>query len=185
MANVAGHYARQIGLFEALSVTNLNKDERDAGNSLGFRAIASTIGDGVFINAAGGFVSPLLDDYYNFKNVLYHEKRHLFLDHGNIRISYLDHASVYVHQLDDPLFLKTTKDYKKTITNGIVHYLSLAANDELNQPFTDLDKIQNVVDELNKKSKTTGYVFNFQIDTHSSPDPKHTTILITKKLINK
>jgi hypothetical protein len=90
-----------------------------------------------------------------------------------------------LHQLNDPLFIKTNKDYKKSFANAIQSYLIRATKDELKNPIgPDLSIIQNAVDELNKKSKTIGFVFNFQLNTHNSPDPSQTTFELTKKSIN-
>jgi|GEM_PF-5304279 len=147
--------------------------------------IAFTIGNSIHINARGGFVNPLLDDYYNFQNVLYHENKHKIMGHGTEDISYYDHALVYLHQLNDPLFIKTNKDYKKSFANAIQSYLIRATKDEFKNPLDpDLSKIQNAVDELNKKSKTIGFVFNFQLNTHNSTDPSQTSFEPTKKSIN-
>jgi hypothetical protein len=111
MATVAGHYARQRGIYEPMKVGNKPVDNGNTGNLPGGRSIAFTIGNSIYINARGGFVNPLLDDYYNFQNVLYHENKHKIMGHGTEDFSYYDHALVYLHQLNDPLFIKTNKDH--------------------------------------------------------------------------
>jgi len=185
LATVAGHYARQRGIYEPMKVGNEPTNYGNTGNLPGGRSIAYTIGNSIHINARGGFVNPLLDDYYNFQNVLYHENRHKIGGHGFKNITAYEHALVYLHQLDDPIFINTNNDFKKSFANTIQSYLNEATKDELKNPYgPDLSKIQNAVDELNKKSKTIGFVFIFSTNTHNSQDPSHTTFELTKKSIN-
>jgi len=155
LANITAYYAGQVGVSGTVGVSNYPKDRNN-------KALAFTKGNEIYVNArAGGVgVTPLFDDYNNLKSALRHEKDHKDKGQGFNESSNFDHAEVYLTQIKDPTFSKTTADFKKGMVGSIASCLKDAAYDEMRNGNGDFTGLTNLVSEFNKQSKTTGYTFS-------------------------
>jgi hypothetical protein len=155
LANITAYYAGQVGISGTVGVSNYPKDRNR-------KALAFTKGNKIYVNArVGGVgVTPLFDDYNNLKSALRHEKDHKDKGHGFNESSNFDHAEVYLTQIKDPTFSKTTADFKKGMAGSIASYLKDATYDEMKNGVGDFTALNNLVSEFNKQSKTTGYTFS-------------------------
>jgi hypothetical protein len=102
----------------------------------------------------------LFDDYNNLKSALIHEKEHKDKGHGFKEPSNIDHAKVYLTQIKDPAFSKTTSDLKAGTVGSIASYLKDAAYDEMRNGNADFTALNNIVAEFNQQSEKTGYTFS-------------------------
>ena len=155
LANITAYYAGQVGVNGTVGVSNYPKDRNN-------KASTFTQGNEIYVNARAGGVgaTPLFDDYNNLKSALRHEKDHKDKGHGFNESSNFDHAEVYLTQIKDPTFSKTTADFKKGMVGSIASYLKDAAYDEMKNGNGDFTALTNLVSEFNKQSKTTGYTFS-------------------------
>jgi hypothetical protein len=176
LANITAYYAGQVGVRGTVGVSNYPKDRND-------KALAFTKGNEIYVNArAGGVgVTPLFDDYNNLKSALRHEKDHKDKGQGFNPSSNFDHAEVYLTQIKDPTFSKTTADFKKGVVGSISSYLKEAAYDEMRNGVGDFTALNNLVSEFNKQSKTTGYTFSL-VQTqpgYSNPEDYQYEVYVT------
>jgi hypothetical protein len=154
LANITAYYAGQVGITGKVGISNYPKDKNN-------KALAFTEGNVIYVNARadGVGVTSLFDDYNNLKSSLSHEKDHKDKGHGFNQISNFEHAEVYLTQIKDPFFGKTTDEFKKGITGAIASYLKSAAYDEKRNGDGDFTALNSLVSKFNKQSKSTGYTF--------------------------
>lgn len=143
LANIAKHYAKDAGI----DVNSLSNDDFSVGafnnvryqggqaygkkesynegeywgrTSDGGTAImhADPFISQVTINIYDGKVSPFLNDSYNFKSVLSHEGS----SKGHLGQPNAKHSTIYENQKKQPLYKKTTSEYKEHIEKNIKYY---------------------------------------------------------------
>jgi RHS repeat-associated protein len=141
LTNIAKHYAKEVGI-ETTSLHNGNFSVADEivdhyegnvkygyinkfndGNKVSFLeadAIMSTnpATKIVSFDIENGKVSSELNDKYNFMSVLKHEAS----DYGHLKNPKKTELEVYKSQMNDPLFIKTTPDFKKSHSGAMDLY---------------------------------------------------------------
>lgn len=159
---VIKYYASQVGIKGSVGVSPNSSNKKGA--------LAHTKEDVIAINAKEG-IHPVLNDFNNLKNTLVHEEDHVDKGHGFNKSSNLEHAGVYLTQMNDPSFNKTTDEFKKGIAGSSANYLRDAAMDAM-QLDGNLEPVMNMVSEFNKKSDITGFSFSLVMtqNGYSNPD---------------
>lgn len=94
-----------------------------------------------------GGVNPLINDFNNLKSTLIHEKGHKTKGHGFRKITFEEHANVYLDQMNDITFGETKIDYKKGHAGSFAEYVLSAHYNEPDANSTDL------INSYNSKSK--------------------------------
>lgn len=176
LANVTGYYANQLGI----KISQVGIANHPKNTAKGDGTIAYASGNDIYVNAKGG-VNPLLDDYNNLSSALRHEKDHTDKRHGFNESSNIAHAEVYLTQIKDPTFSKTTSDFKKGIAGAVSKYLKDAAYDEMQSGNADFTALTSLIADFNKQSKTTGYTFSL-IQTksgYSNPEDYEYEVYVT------
>jgi len=107
LARVVAYYAKEVGINGIAGVAN--HPSIPSSESPAFTD--SPPNNEVYVNARGGGINPKLDDANNLKSVLLHEKGHVDDHKAGTASTLMTHVNVYVEQLTDPSFNKTTPDY--------------------------------------------------------------------------
>jgi hypothetical protein len=125
----------------------------------------------IVLTSKGG-VNPQFNDFNNVKSTLIHEKDHKTKGHGFRKITFEEHANVYLAQMDKG-FDKTTIDKKEGHANSFAEYVLSAHYKEPDANSTDL------INSYNSKSKE----FKLNLEQDYILD-KQGNILETKMYIN-
>ena len=161
-AKIVAHYAGQVGISGTVGVSPNTKSD----STLGY-----TSGDMIVLTSKGG-VNPQFNDFNNVKSTLIHEKDHKTKGHGFRKITFEEHANVYLAQMDKG-FDKTTIDKKEGHANSFAEYVLSAHYKEPDANSTDL------INSYNSKSKE----FKLNLEQDYILD-KQGNILETKMYIN-
>ncbi len=153
LAGVTLYYANQVGITGKVGVGNSTKSVQDG-------TLAFTFGEEIYVNVKGGGASSMLNNYNNLKSVLEHEKDHKAKGHGHNQSSNLEHAGVYLNQVKDKSFGKTSTDFKEGMVGSICNYMSAAAQEVGGSGGSgNFNQINDMISQLNSQSKKTGYTF--------------------------
>ena len=160
MANIASYYASKIGISGIVGIANYpgkdqSKDKSD--KILGFEGKNK----GLYINAKGGGINSILDDYNNLTSVLFHENIHKTKGHEKIDLTNIEHAKVYLDQIQDITFINTTSSFKTGQIGAFQSLLTAAAKD-IQHGNGDFTPLNNLITEANSQSNVTGYKFSLQ-----------------------
>ena len=145
LANIAKHYAKDAGidtnkLFNKdFSVGAFNDVHYEGGQAYGKNESYNggkywgTTDDGsyaimhanpelkqVTIDVYSGTVDPMLNDKYNFINILVHEGS----SKGHLGLPNAKHSTIYENQKKEPLYKLTTPAYKKLTEGNLKRYKS-------------------------------------------------------------
>jgi len=156
-ANIAGYYAKQIGIQGLGSIGVANDKKYNSSEAQAF-----ITGKDIFLNARGG-LNSLLNDKHNMKSTLFHEKIHKVLGHGESDITNLTHAEVYINQMKDITFLETTEDFQKETIGGFMLILKDAYIKDGAQDAQIIDLINNF-----NKSNNSNYQILIKFAQESS-----------------
>ncbi|WP_347160475.1 RHS repeat-associated core domain-containing protein [Pontibacter chitinilyticus] len=149
VANVAAYYAAKAGL---PSGTTVGVDRYYNNHSVPAYSVGES---SVFLNAKGGYVNDNLDNQNNMINVMVHEKDHLQKGQGITGSTFMEHAEVYLTQMGDKSFAKTTEEFKQSTITSFSQHLISAFN---NEKYLQSSDISQVVDAFN--SLNTGYTLS-------------------------
>jgi len=161
LANVVTFYAGLVGIQGMVGIAN-HQDEKNKDGTidkhLSDKTLAYTEGDNIYVNAKGGEINDLLDDYNNLESALIHEKDHKTKGHGEKPASHTEHAEVYINQIGDPSFKNTTDDYKNGTIGSLIDELEKASIDDQVQD----NDIKGLVDRANQALANTDYSISFK-----------------------
>ena len=114
VANIVGYYAKQIGV-EGVGATHES----------GGMAHYNSNNDVIWIAPTGenGIVSSSLNDKNNLMNILVHEQQHRVDNVNGVQSSFESHANVYISQMGDESFSKTTDGFQSGTINNMMEYV--------------------------------------------------------------
>ena len=169
VANIVAHYGRQTGV-----------DNVGATYERGGIAHFDPSDKGIWIAPnVGGKVSPKLDNKFNLMNTLVHENLHKIDNSNGITPSFLSHSNVYVKQMTDDSFNRTSYDFQLGMVSSLINHLySAASNKEGN--------IDNLINEFNQNNNS-----NWKIAPNITPgkgwrvDYKNKTMFFPAKKLTK
>jgi RHS repeat-associated protein len=170
VANVVGHYAREIGIKGKVGVANHAQN-----TSAGTVAFATSGENRIDVNAKGGSINSNLDDANNLKNTLVHEQGHIKNYENKEESNLGTHLKIYNDQMNDPTFEKATANYK----TGVVSSFSNYAMNAIAESYVGAEKM---VDNFNSGNKN-GYFI--ALDTRAqNPSDYKAAIYLNNKLVN-
>jgi|SRR5690625_455983 len=155
IANVAAYYANSIGHKtnvyggEGKMIFGLSPIEEERESSTINPAF--TYGNDIYINSLDFNLNCEISDYYDFISIIEHEIIHKESNHGFNVINSLDHAEVYMKQIESENFDKTTSRFKKSMVNSFVNQLN-----EANKEFGIGIKQVKMMNSVNNKLEDLG-----------------------------
>ncbi len=121
VSKIATYYARQMGY------NDVTIGVKEHYKKYYWEALAFTDQYGIFLNKKGGQISPLLDYIDNMKSTIFHEYDHWTNKHYKERNfdeeQPIEHAKVYLRQIQDKSFINTTEEYKLGTFGSFKKYL--------------------------------------------------------------
>lgn len=113
VANVAAYYGKQQG------ISKIGASYEEFG-----LAHYDPADKGIWIAPmANGNVSPKFDNKYNLQNALVHENFHKIDDANNVSSTFISHSNVYVKQMTDESFSKTSYDFQAGSVGSLVNHI--------------------------------------------------------------
>jgi hypothetical protein len=130
VANIAGYYGNQVGVND---VGATYKEEGMAHYNSGNNGIWIAPND-------DGKVSSLLNDKNNLMNTLIHEQQHRTNNGKGVKSTFESHVGVYINQMSEESFSKTTEDFQNNTIKAMTSYLAAVKSGS---------KRQNLVNQFN------------------------------------
>jgi hypothetical protein len=173
IANVVGHYAEKVGIIYQSKGSDVNKGDGIVG--LGWGKSGSERNPGytldpskdILINKNGNKINSNLSDYYNLESVFVHEQQHKKLIEKGVTQNLQTHTQIYLDQIEDATFAKTTEDFQKGIVGSFSNYLLNYYAREASGT-TQLEKFAS---DFNQKNKA-GYSIHVDVSSNDENDYK-------------
>ena len=171
MRNIAAFYAANVGVPHGTKISTYNDNKMTGKENPAHTASENEIA----INTKGGF-SSWYNNIENFKSTIKHEDFHRKDFEDTEFISTLrTHADVYLQQMNDPTFYKTTDSYKLEIASAFGLYLL-----NMDQRKYSRNDITDKIDSFNKnkfglyiENPPAGYAQgSLQINIYQNGKPK-------------
>ena len=151
VGNVAKYYAGKVGVSGSATV-GVGYTPKDG--------TAFTRGHAIRVNTSKeGYTHKALDDAHAMQSSLYHEKIHQDAEHGEITA--LEHAEVYIGQIEHSSFAKTSPDFQEGTLGMLTNFISEAYNVDGVRG----TKIEGLVNSTNQALEDMGVKFQLSIDT--------------------
>jgi hypothetical protein len=144
VANVVGHYAKEVGLTGTVGVAN--HPERPSSEVPAFTKL---LGNEVYVNAKAGGINPALDNADNMKSTLVHEKGHFDDNIKGVSAGLEEHASIYLQQMQDKSFGAATADFQKGIVASFGQYLMNNIVESDGNPINYASKMISIFNKTN------------------------------------
>ena len=119
--------------------------------------------ESMYLNVINGKIAPGSNDAYNLMSSFQHENKHKedFLNKQNNKAEYTfgDHTDVYIFQLSQDIFSKTTDDFKLGMASSAInHYLNAITGGTPGKPDSD-DRLKSLKTNLDAALKKNGMYF--------------------------
>ena len=124
--------------------------------------------ESMYLNVINGKIAPSSNEAYNLISSFQHENKHKedFLNKQNYKAEYSfgDHTDVYIFQLSQDIFSKTTDDFKLgMVSSAINHYLNAITGGTPGKPESS-DRLKTLKTSLDDALKKNGMYFKITLE---------------------